>query len=123
MLIREIRKDEIPFLWDMLYEALFVPEGEDPYPKTILENPSISKYLNHFGNNPNDLALVAEHNRLLIGAIWGRSFPVVNPGYGFIAENIPEISIAVSPAFRNKGVGTHLLNHISLAIFGRKVNR
>lgn len=40
--IRALVERDIPFLWDMLYESAFVPEGEKPFPRTILNEPSVS---------------------------------------------------------------------------------
>ena len=36
--IREIRPQEIPLLEDFLYEAVFIPKGVAPPPKTIVKN-------------------------------------------------------------------------------------
>ena len=44
-----------------------------------------------------------------LGAIWARVFPDNEPGYGFIARDIPELSMAVLPGRRGKGVGGALL--------------
>ena len=44
-----------------------------------------------------------------IGAAWYRLFAAGDPGYGFIAAGIPEVTIAVVPAHRRKGTGTALL--------------
>ena len=35
--IREIRKNEYSILFDFLYEAIFIPEGMDKPPKSIIE--------------------------------------------------------------------------------------
>jgi GNAT superfamily N-acetyltransferase len=56
--------------------------------------------------------VVATENDLPIGAAWYRFFPATEPGYGFLDEHTPEISIAVSPGHRGKGVGTTLLREL-----------
>ena len=113
MIIREIKQNEIYFLKEMLYLALYVPEGKSPFPKSIIENPDISKYIDHWGTLPNDIALVAVFNEKLIGAVWGRTFNSLKPGYGFIDENTPEISMAVKKEFRNQGIGAKLIDEIT----------
>ncbi len=39
--IREIRESEYPILSDFLYEAIFIPEGMNKPPKSILEQPEL----------------------------------------------------------------------------------
>jgi len=110
---RKIDKSEIKFLKEMLYEALFVPEGQSPFSLSILEKPEISVYIDNWGKLPNDLAIVAEINNELVGAIWGRSFYPPKLGYGFIDSETPEISMAIKKSFRNRGVGTMLIDELS----------
>ena len=121
MIIREIKHKEIDFLREMLYMAIYVPKGQPPFPKSILEHPDISKYIDHWGTLPNDLALVAVFNNELIGAIWGRTFSSSKAGYGFIDENTPEISMAVKEKFRNQGIGTKLIDEISKIYFSKGI--
>jgi ribosomal protein S18 acetylase RimI-like enzyme len=44
-----------------------------------------------------------------IGASWCRQFLASDPGYGYIADDIPELTIGVAPAHRGQGVGRALL--------------
>ena len=44
-----------------------------------------------------------------IGAAWYRVFDSGTPGYGFVADDIPEISIGVYPECRGQRVGSLLL--------------
>ncbi|MDN5199800.1 GNAT family N-acetyltransferase [Fulvivirgaceae bacterium BMA10] len=112
MIYRELEPDEIPFLEEMLYEALFVPEGAAPFPLDIIKKPEVSKYVDNWRIYPGDLAIVAVNNDSLIGAVWGRNFQAPHVGYGYIDDNTPEISMAVKPAFRNQGIGTKLLEKL-----------
>ena len=121
MTIREIKHREIQFLREMLYFALYVPEGQPPFPKSIFDNPDISKYIENWSTFPNDLALVAVINDELIGAIWGRTFSSSNAGYGFIDENTPEISMAVKEKLRNQGIGSKLIDEISKTYFSKGI--
>lgn len=96
----------------MLYESLFVPPGQPKFPKSIIENPDIKKYVDKWNQNQDDLAIVAICENELIGAIWGRKFKYEKRGYGYIDEETPEIGIAVKSNFRNRGIGSALLSQI-----------
>ena len=58
--IREIRKQEYPLLNTFLYEAIFIPEGLDLPPKTIITSPELQVYVEHFGESKDDWGLVTE---------------------------------------------------------------
>lgn len=74
-----------------------------------LRDEHLSRYLEGWGR-PGDVALIAETNGKPIGAAWYRLFPQAAPGYGFIDESTPELSLAVSPDHRRRGVGSALLD-------------
>jgi len=97
----------------MLYHALFVPEGSPPFPKGIVNEPDIAKYVLGWGQ-PGDMGFAAtdKTSPLPVGVVWIRLFDSHNPGYGYVGEGIPELSIAILPGYRNRGFGTQLLNHM-----------
>lgn len=112
--IRKIAPEEIPFLKEMLYASLFVPEGAPPFEPSILETPTIAQYIANWGSLSNDVALVAvAEDNVLLGAIWGRFFLAIRPGYGFVDEQTPEIGMAVKSDFRNQGIGTQLIQELA----------
>lgn len=45
----------------------------------------------------------------LVGAAWWRYFPAERPGYGFVAADVPEITLAIAADWRGRGVGRALL--------------
>ena len=55
--IREIKKNEYPILSDFLYEAIFIPEGMDKPPNSIIEQPELQVYIEDF-RKANDWCLV-----------------------------------------------------------------
>lgn len=109
--IRPFNKDDTNFLWDMLYEAIYVENPEEKGPKEkwfAIEG--IAKYVKGFGELPNDKGFIAEDEEgNPIGAGWYRLFSSDNKGYGFISEDIPELSIALKSECRGKGVGKSLM--------------
>jgi ribosomal protein S18 acetylase RimI-like enzyme len=70
----------------------------------------------------NDRGVVAEVCEMPVGAAWLRFLPAHDPGYGFIDQSIPELSIGVVEGWRGRGVGGSLLralgDHAKLAGFG-----
>jgi ribosomal protein S18 acetylase RimI-like enzyme len=115
LIIRPINKSEIGFLDKMLYDAIFVPAGNERLPDNIIEHPEISKYIKDFGRE-GDSCLVAEINGELVGAVWTRRFNVTNKAYGFVDSDTPELSMAVYEQFRKEGIGTILLKTMIKAL-------
>ena len=109
--IRPIQESDKHFLWDMLFEMVYFPEGvEKPNKEEFLKQPNISKYLDGFGIKNSDSGFIAENDRnQLIAAAWFRLFDNSNKGYGYISDDIPELSIAVLKEYRGKGIGSKLL--------------
>jgi ribosomal protein S18 acetylase RimI-like enzyme len=111
--IRPVEKSDEPFLWEMLYHALYVPEGSPPFPKEIVNEPEIAKYVNGWGKSGDlGFVLIDQASRLPVGAVWIRLLESKNPGYGYVDDTIPELSIALLPGYRNLGLGTQLLRHM-----------
>ena len=61
--IRPIRNEEKPLLEDFLYEALFVPEGAEPFPRSILQDPHLKIYTEAFGEQAGDYCHAARDAR------------------------------------------------------------
>ncbi len=99
----------------MLYEALYIPDGQEKLPREVIEEDSLKKYIVEWGKDQYDIAYVAEMDTELVGAIWGRLFSEQNKGFGFIDHKTPELSMAVKPPYRNRGIGTELIQTIAQA--------
>lgn len=102
--IREIRKNEYPILSDFLYEAIFIPEGMNKPPKSIIEQPELHVYIENFGRK-DDWCLVAEIKEKIAGAVWVR---IIND-YGHIDDETPSFAISLYKEYRNLGIGTALM--------------
>lgn len=105
---RELKISDFAFMREMLYEALFVPEGEKPFDRSIIDLPEISKYTDNWGT-PDDFGLIVCNDEIPVGAIWGRLYHEGHKGYGFIDEQTPEMTIAIRSEYRNKGLGTSMM--------------
>jgi GNAT superfamily N-acetyltransferase len=108
--LRELCPGDIPFMRAMLYEMVFIPDNKPPL-EEVLSWPGIARYVCDYGR-AGDFGLLAELRGEPVGAAWCRLFPVTDPGYGFVAEDIPELSIAVDGRLRGRGVGSMLLDAI-----------
>lgn len=109
--VRRAVTTDLPFLAEMGWYAANWRPGADPPPAddVLLAEDRLGRYLAAWGR-PGDGGVVAVDDRLLpLGAAWYRLFSRDEPGYGFVSEAIPELSIGVRPAARRAGVGTALL--------------
>ena len=106
--IREIRSEEIPVLDDFLYEAIFIPKGVEPPPRSIIEQEDLQVYVRGFGEEPHDHCLVAEVDGKIAGAVWVR---IMND-YGHVDDQTPSLAVSLYPEYRGQGIGTQLLNQM-----------
>lgn len=107
-MIRKIQKHEYPLLNDFLYEAIFIPEGIKPPPKTIITSPELQIYVEHFGESKDDHGLVAEVDGKIVGAVWVR---IMND-YGHVDDETPSLAISLYKEYRGFGIGTAMLKGI-----------
>ena len=112
--IRELRKQERHVLNDFLYEAIFIPEGVEAPPKSIIKQPELQVYVSDFGKK-DDCCLVAEADGKIVGAVWTR---IMND-YGHVGDFIPSFAISLYKDFRGKGIGTSLMEEM-LAVLREK---
>jgi ribosomal protein S18 acetylase RimI-like enzyme len=111
-IIRPLEPSDEPFLTEMLYQALFVPPGVTPFPREVIYQPELAKYVRDWQAEDIGFVAILESNKISIGAVWIRVFNINNPGYGYINDEIPELSIAVLPEYRDRGIGTKLILHL-----------
>jgi len=104
-IIREMRAEEYPLLDEFLYQAIFVPEGQLPPPRSILEKDELRVYVDGFGTGYADIALVAECAGDVVGAVWVRDMP----DYGHVEDGVPSFAISVLPEHRGQGIGSALM--------------
>lgn len=103
--IRNLKPEETRILDTFLYEAIFIPEGVEAPPKSIIQQPELQLYIEDFGNREGDLCFVAEADHAVIAAVWVR---IMND-YGHVDAETPSLAISVLKKYRNYGIGTALM--------------
>ena len=106
--IRKILEGEVSLLHDFLYEAIFVPEGMLAPPKSIINQPELQVYITDFGKKKDDIGLVAEVDKKVVGAVWVR----IMDDYGHIDNDTPSFAISLYKDYRGFGIGTDLMKEM-----------
>lgn len=100
------------FLFDMLVAAVNWTPDRHLSRSTVAAGPALVRYVDGWPRQ-GDLGVVAEADGAPIGAAWLRLFTADNPGYGYIADDVPELSMGVVEKWRGLGVGRGLLHEIT----------
>lgn len=78
----------------------------------VVQTPALERYFTTWPA-PGDFGLVAElEAQVAIAVAWLHHFPAAEPGYGFVDESIPELSIWVAAEHRGLGLGTRVLTEL-----------
>ncbi len=101
-MLRPVDNHDVRFLRDMLRHAYHWRLAEDA------ERP-VYRYVRNWGRK-GDAGVVAVEGPHAYGAAWYRLFTAGEPGFGFVDEATPELTIAVVPSRRGKGAGKDLLD-------------
>ena len=119
--MRELRADDR----DLLVEATFcnVNWVEERFTRDdVLTNPYFRHYYDPWQES--DFGYVAENsNDEAIGVVWLRFFTADDPGFGFVDEAIPELSIWVAEGERGQGIGGQLLDAATRAARSKGLRR
>jgi GNAT superfamily N-acetyltransferase len=104
-MIRRGNRQDVRFLKDMLRHAFYWRSGVGT------EDASLWRYVAGWGRR-GDAAVIALEGGFPVGAAWFRLFSRDEPGFGFVDEATPEVSIAVVPSRRGHGIGSELLESL-----------
>ncbi|MEV4385936.1 GNAT family N-acetyltransferase [Micromonospora sp. NPDC049580] len=110
--IRAATPADAEFLVDMLVEAVnWQPERDWPRER-ILADPALAHYVTGW-MRPTDVGVVAvDPAHRPLGAAWFRHLSAEDPGYGYVADDVPELTIGVRREWRGRGVGRALLRAV-----------
>jgi GNAT superfamily N-acetyltransferase len=118
--IRPAGPADLLFLTDMLVEAVNWHPQRNWDRTQILSDPALAHYLTGWPG-PGEAGALAEAVGTLgrtpagtpVGAAWLRLLPASDPGFGFVAEGIPELTIGVIASWRRRGIGRALLRALA----------
>jgi ribosomal protein S18 acetylase RimI-like enzyme len=97
----------------MLIEAVNFASDRAEDSADLLREPQVAEYLEGWPRERDRGFVAVDDNGLPLGASWRRYRTATNPGYGFLASDIPELTIAVSRDARGRGIGRALLRAVT----------
>jgi ribosomal protein S18 acetylase RimI-like enzyme len=98
---------------DMLVEAAnWSAEWKRKSRRRVLSAPATAHYIAGWPRDT-DLGVIAGADGEPVGAAWLRFLPAADPGYGFVAPDVPELTIGVARDLRGQGVGRALLRALA----------
>ncbi|HZC74877.1 MAG TPA: GNAT family N-acetyltransferase [Gaiellaceae bacterium] len=100
-MLRPADLQDMRFLRDMLRHAYHWRIAQDP-------DLPVFRYVQNWGRR-GDAGVIAFSGPNVYGAAWYRLFPEAAPGFGFVDEETPELTIAVVPSHRGHGTGGELI--------------
>jgi GNAT superfamily N-acetyltransferase len=106
---RVVEPGDEPALREMLFLAIYVPPGSEPPNDAVVAQPELARYVSNWGREGDDGIIAFAPNGDAVGAAWLRLWSADDHGYGFIDTRTPEVSVAMRPFLRGRGIGTQLL--------------
>ena len=75
----------------------------------VAADPALAHYT-RLDSGRGDFGLVAEVAGRVVGIVWLLFLDSTDPGYGYIADGVPELSLCVWPDYRGVGIGALLID-------------
>lgn len=79
--------------------------------QSVLADPHVAHYVTGWMRD-GDVGVIAESGEVAMGAAWWRTFTSADPGYGYVADDVPELGLAVFAPHRGKGVAKALVTEL-----------
>jgi GNAT superfamily N-acetyltransferase len=106
--LRDATASDAAFLLEMLIEACNWSGEQRVTQSDVGDDAQLCHYVSDWPQ-PDDFGVVAIDRGAPVGAAWARTFSSHDPGYGYVAPDVPELSMAVIAPERGRGVGRRLL--------------
>lgn len=104
--VRALTNQDEPLVWEMLMYAV-----QESSIQSVQAQDCLTRYAADWGK-PGDMGFVASTEKQLMGAAWLRSVLNTEKRFGYGEDSIAELTIAVIPEYRGKGIGTALLMQV-----------
>lgn len=102
-----------PFLIEMVAVAVaWRPGAVPPSPDAVLADPLLAHYVAGWPGARDEGVVAEDAAGLPIGAAWWTFLPAADPGFGFVADDVPELSVGVVEERRGDGLGTAMLTSL-----------
>jgi ribosomal protein S18 acetylase RimI-like enzyme len=122
VLIRPAVADDVAFLTEMLLEACNW-DGTPWYDLDKVRADDHAWRCVAGWPRATDFGVVAELDGVPAGATWARVLTGERRGYGYVADDVPELTLGVAPAFRRRGVARALLTELITVARGTSYQR
>src|SRR5690625_256250 len=120
-MLRPLTPSDLDFLLEMVVETINWKPGRNANLAEVLADERMERYVKDWGR-AGDGGIIAELDDQQVGAAWWRYHTAAEPAYGYVADDVPEIAIALAPAARGKGLGRKLIQ-AAKAELGKTVPR
>jgi ribosomal protein S18 acetylase RimI-like enzyme len=99
---------DFDFMAEMLVDAANWDGAHGTTRASAEADPRSWRYLGGW-QRPTDFGVIASDGTQPIGAAWARFGSAKDAGYGHVTDDVPELTVAVLPAVRGRGVGRTML--------------
>jgi ribosomal protein S18 acetylase RimI-like enzyme len=122
--LRESHHSDLPFMKEMLYEAVFWREGAGKLSfEEAFALPEVHRSLADWGERDGDTAVIATMNSTPVGASWFRFWTDSNSINGYIDETMPVVVIGVHRDYRHQGIGSRMIEWLIDCAAGHSIER
>ncbi len=119
LLVRSVRDDDVAFLWEMLFRASWSHLDSNATVEGLATHPELARYVTAWGRQ-GDHGVVAEDAKVRVGAAWVRLFSGEDVrAREHVADDVPELAIAVLEGREGRGVGDAMLRAL-LEVLGER---
>ena len=110
MRLRPVTPEDTALLTALVAEAVNWTGEQRVAPADVAGDPHLARYATGWGRAGDAGVVAVADDGTPLGAAWLRVLTGDERGWGHVADDVPELSLAVLPAGRGRGVGTTLLD-------------